>query len=120
MPRTTPIGRLRAILKKASIYDPRLEPQIALTVRLEQLLEKLHGKLESVRIVDVEIQGNGTERQTVHPLVQQILKLENQLQDSYTALGLNYNAKSSNIRETVATGTEEASPLDTFLSRIQQ
>lgn len=107
MPRRNYRRELQNALKEAGIYEPRLEAQIALTVRLEKLVKKIHEKLESVEIIYETIASNGMEKQEVSPLLDKVMKLEDQLQDAYTALGLNYNSRSANIRESVRKDKEE-------------
>lgn len=108
---------MRRILEKAGIYDEKLEPQIALTVRQEQLLERLHNRIANVDPLDTEISASGTEKVVVNPLIPYVMKLEMQLQDSYTALGLNYNATPSKIRESTKPEDKDKS-LESFLEKM--
>lgn len=101
MPRKNYEKTLRTALQDAGIYEPRLESQIALTARLEKMMDKAVKALDGMELAYETIQSNGTERQEVSPLLDKCVKLADQLQDAYTALGLNYNSRSANIRESV-------------------
>jgi hypothetical protein len=101
MPRKNYEKTLRTALQDAGIYEPRLESQIALTARLEKMMDKAVKALDGMELSYEVIQSNGTERQEVSPLLDKCVKLADQLQDAYTALGLNYNSRSANIRESV-------------------
>ena len=118
MPKINRKTQIRKILERAGIYDDKLSSQIALTVRLETLLNRLHERIVNVDPLDVEISASGTEKQVVNPLIPYIMKLEAQLQDSYTALGLNYHATPSKIRESTKPEDSEKSSLDNFLEKI--
>lgn len=120
MPRRNYKRELQNALKEAGIYEPRLEAQIALTVRLEKLVKKIHEKLENVEIIYETISSNGMERQEVSPLLDKVMKLEDQLQDAYTALGLNYNSRSANIKESVRKEETSSSMLSTFIQDLTQ
>lgn len=98
---------LKNALLEAGIYEPRLDAQIALTARLEQLVRKVHERLAKVDMVYDVIMSNGMEKQEISPLLDKVMKLENQLQDAYTALGLNYNSRSANIKESVRKDAED-------------
>lgn len=115
MPRKNYRKELQNALKEAGIYEPRLESQIALTVRLEKLVKKMHEKLEDVEIIYETIASNGMEKQEVSPLLDKVMKLEDQLQDAYTALGLNYNSRASNIRESVKKENSEDNGMKNLL-----
>lgn len=91
--------KISRILKDAGIYDPKLEPQIRLTERLEFLVDRLTNELGTAELLDVEINASGTEKKVVNPIVDKLLSLEKQLQSSYTALGLNYNVKPDNYKQ---------------------
>lgn len=100
MPRKNYEKTLRTALQDAGIYEPRLESQIALTARLEKMMDKVLKKFENVDLVYPVFKGNN-ECQETSPLLDRLVKLADQLQDAYTALGLNYNSRSANIRESV-------------------
>lgn len=100
MPRKNYEKTLRTALQDAGIYEPRLESQIALTARLEKMMDKVLKKFEGVDLVYPVFKGNN-ECQETSPLLDRLVKLADQLQDAYTALGLNYNRRSANIRESV-------------------
>ena len=93
--------KLTDALVAAGNYEPRLEAQIALTARLEKLVKKVHDQLDKTDVVYSVYLSNGMEKQEISPLIDKIMKLEDQLQDAYTALGLNYNSRAANIRESV-------------------
>lgn len=119
MPKINRRNEIRRILEKAGIYDAKLECQIALTVRQEQMLERLHKELDKVNFISLEYNASGMEKQVVNPLVPYVLKLEAQLQDSYTALGLNYHATPSKIRESTKPEDKEESALNGFLNGLK-
>jgi hypothetical protein len=100
MPRKNYEKTLRTALQDAGIYEPRLESQIALTARLEKMMDKVLKKFGCVDLVYPVFKGNN-ECQEATPLLDRLVKLADQLQDAYTALGLNYNSRSANIRESV-------------------
>lgn len=116
MPKKVRKNEIKKVLEKAGIYDPKLDSQIALTARQEKLLDKMYESLEKENLLDVEVSASGTEKTVLNPLIPVIMKMEAQLEDSYTALGLNFNAKSANIREAIVKdgGDDLASIRDKF------
>lgn len=119
MPRKNYEKTLRTALQDAGIYEPRLESQIALTARLEKMMDKAVKALDGMELSYEVIQSNGTERQEVSPLLDKCVKLADQLQDAYTALGLNYNSRSANIRESVRKDEDANGGMREFLLNLE-
>lgn len=119
MPRKNYEKTLRTALQDAGIYEPRLESQIALTARLEKMMDKAVKALDGMELAYETIQSNGTERQEVSPLLDKCVKLADQLQDAYTALGLNYNSRSANIRESVRKDEDAGGGMRDFLLNLE-
>lgn len=110
---------LKNALVEAGIYEPRLEAQIALTARLEKLVKKVHDQLDKTDVVYSVYLSNGMEKQEISPLIDKIMKLEDQLQDAYTALGLNYNSRAANIRESVRKDEDANGGMREFLQNLE-
>ena len=110
------ITHLRSILRNSSLYDPKLEPQIMLTARLELQVEHLHEQFFSGPILINEINASGTKKQVANPIIPLLHKFESQLQIAYASLGLNYGINPNNL--TSKSYKPHTSPLDQLMLRI--
>ena len=98
---------LKNALLEAGIYEPRLDAQIALTADMMTLHRRLVERLKHDGNITYTVFEKNNEIVVVNPLVSQITNLAKQIQDAYTALGLNYKSKSSNIKESVRKDAED-------------
>ena len=83
------------------------------------MMDKAVKALDGMELSYEVIQSNGTERQEVSPLLDKCVKLADQLQDAYTALGLNYNSRSANIRESVRKDEDANGGMREFLLNLE-
>ena len=108
-------SKLVKVLKSAGLYVAKLEPQIDVTATQLELLDTLLDELSSGTITYFETTVAGTKKLQVNPLLANIQKLQGQITSSYKALGLNFNAKADNLKESTEQKSED--PLKAFLEQ---
>lgn len=107
--------RIRRLLKDAGIYSSRLEAQIVNVAMACRLRDRLADELEDASLLVPEITAGGVEKKVANPLLQLQLKVQDQINDGYKALGLNFDAKSSNISDALSSDTNKETKLGGLL-----
>ena len=108
-------SKLVKVLKSAGLYVTKLEPQIEVTATQLELLDSLLDELSNGKITYTEKSAAGFDKLQVNPLLANIQKLQGQITSSYKALGLNFNAKADNLKESTDQTSED--PLQAFLEQ---
>lgn len=108
-------SKLVKVLKSAGLYVAKLEPQIDVTATQLELLDSLLDELSKGKITYTEKSAAGFDKLQVNPLLANIQKLQGQITSSYKALGLNFNAKADNLKESTEQKSED--PLKAFLEQ---
>ena len=107
--------RIRRLLKDAGIYSSRLEAQIVNVAMACRLRDRLATELENAKLLVPEITAGGIEKMVANPLLALQLKTQDQISDGYKALGLNFDAKSSNISDALSSDTNKETTLGGLL-----
>lgn len=92
-------ARLVKVLKESGLYVSKLSPQIDLTATQLELLDELLDSLRKGDLTYIGMSSSGHQKLQANPLLANIQKLQGQLTESYKALGLNFNAKADNLKE---------------------
>lgn len=101
-------------------FDKWLLPQLRATAMNCVMLDKIHSELCSERSLILTSAGSMDQtKYDAHPLLAHYDKLQRTLLQQYEALGINYRATPSKIKEPTKKGGEEHDKLSTLLNDIQ-
>lgn len=112
---------LRRLMKQRTGQDcdPWLVPQIRATAQNMCMIDKLQSELFSGSLVDIQTGSMGQMKTEVNPLLPYFDKLQRTLILQFEALGLNYRATPSKIKEDTKKGVDESDSLVQVLSRTK-
>ena len=101
-------------------FDKWLLPQLRATAMNCVMLDKIHDELCSERFLLIASAGSKDQtKYDAHPLLAHYDKLQRTLLQQYEALGINYRATPSKIKENTKKGGEEHDKLSNLLNDIQ-
>ena len=101
-------------------FDKWLLPQLRATAMNCVMLDKIHSELCSERSLILTSAGSMDQtKYDAHPLLVHYDKLQRTLLQQYEALGINYRATPSKIKEPTKKGGEEHDKLSNLLNDIQ-
>ena len=101
-------------------FDKWLQPQLRATAMNCVMLDKIHSELCSERSLILTSAGSMDQtKYDAHPLLVHYDKLQRTLLQQYEALGINYRATPSKIKEPTKKGGEEHDKLSNLLNDIQ-
>lgn len=101
-------------------FDTWLQPQLRATAMNCVMLDKIHDELCSERSLILTSSGSMDQvKYDAHPLLAHYDKLQRTLLQQYEALGINYKATPSKIKENTKKGGEEHDKLSNLLKDIQ-
>ena len=101
-------------------FDTWLQPQLRATAMNCVMLDKIHDELCSERSLILTSSGSMDQvKYDAHPLLAHYDKLQRTLLQQYEALGINYKATPSKIKENTKKGGEEHDKLSNLVSDIQ-
>ena len=101
-------------------FDTWLQPQLRATAMNCVMLDKIHDELCSERSLILTSSGSMDQvKYDAHPLLAHYDKLQRTLLQQYEALGINYKATPSKIKENTKKGGEEHDKLSNLLNDIQ-
>ena len=110
----------KMIEKRNGEFDVWLSPQLRATALNCVMLDKIHEELCSERSLMLTSAGSMDQvKYDAHPLLAHYDKLQRTLLQQYEALGINYKATPSKIKENTKKGGEEHDKLSNLLSDIQ-
>ena len=99
--------------------DPWLVPQIRATAQNMTMIDKLQDELLKGNLTDIQTGSMGQMKTEVNPLLPYFDKLQRTLILQFEALGLNYRATPSKIKEDTKKGVDESDTLVQVLSRTK-
>lgn len=101
--------------------DPWLAPQLRSTAMNMAMLDKLQEELSDERSLVMAVPGSmGQQKLDAHPLLAHYDKLQRTLLQQFEALGLNYKATPSKIKENTKKGGEAQDKLSSLLGDISE
>lgn len=110
------ILKKRVEMRTGADFEEWLEPQLHAAALCWQMLEKVHEELMNGKLVDL-VQGSKDQwKNEVNPLMPAYKELQRTLIQHYEALGLNYRATPSKIKEDTKKGVDAEK--DGLISRI--
>ena len=93
-------------------FDEFLLPQVSACAQTWMMMNRVHRDLMKERsLIDTTISTNNQQKYDVNPLLPYYLKLQAELRLQFVALGLNYSATPSKIRDDTKKGVDETDPL---------
>ena len=115
------ILKKRVEMRTGTDFEEWLEPQLHAAALCWQMLEKVHEELMNGKLVDL-VQGSKDQwKNEVNPLMPAYKELQRTLIQHYEALGLNYRATPSKIKEDTKKGVDtEKDGLANMLSDARQ
>lgn len=100
------ILKKRVEMRTGTDFEEWLEPQLHAAALCWQMLEKVHEELMNGKLVDL-VQGSKDQwKSEVNPLMPAYKELQRTLIQHYEALGLNYRATPSKIKEDTKKGID--------------
>ena len=109
---------LRKMIKERTKKDMEawLKPQVRATAANMVMLDKIQAELEGeTSLVDSSKPGSmGQPKSVVNPLVPYYDKMQRTLLLQFEALGLNYKATPSKIKEDTSRGVDEEDPMGNY------
>lgn len=100
------ILKKRVEMRTGTDFEEWLEPQLHAAALCWQMLEKVHEELMNGKLVDL-VQGSKDQwKNEVNPLMPAYKELQRTLIQHYEALGLNYRATPSKIKEDTKKGID--------------
>lgn len=113
---------LRRLMKQRTGQDcdPWLVPQIRATAQNMCMIDKLQAELLKGSLVDIQTGSMGQMKTEVNPLLPYFDKMQRTLILQFEALGLNYRATPSKIKEDTKKGVDESDTLVQVLSRTKE
>ena len=99
--------------------DPWLVPQIRATAQNMTMLDKLQDELLEGQLTGIKTGSMGHQKNEVNPLLPYFDKMQRTLILQFEALGLNYRATPSKIKEDTKKGVDESDSLVQVLSRTK-
>ena len=109
----------KAIIDREGIVKPFLNLQVQKTARLWQMRDRLAAELDFEDSFMMIGQGSMTQlTKTIDPRLTSLEKLERTLTSDLAALGLNYNATPSKIKENTKQGGEKQDRLQSTLDKL--
>ena len=100
------ILKKRVEMRTGTDFEEWLEPQLHAAALCWQMLEKVHEELMNGQLVDL-VQGSKDQwKNEVNPLMPAYKELQRTLIQHYEALGLNYRATPSKIKEDTKKGID--------------
>ena len=110
----------KMITERNGVFDIWLQPQLRSTAMNCVMLDKIHSELCSERSLILTSAGSIDQtKYGAHPLLVHYDKLQRTLLQQYEALGINYRATPSKIKENTKKGGEEHDKLSNLLNDIQ-
>ena len=110
----------KMITERNGEFDIWLQPQLRATAMNCVMLDKIHSELCSERSLILTSAGSMDQtKYDAHPLLAHYDKLQRTLLQQYEALGINYRATPSKIKENTKKGGEEHDKLSNLLNDIQ-
>lgn len=110
----------KMITERNGEFDIWLQPQLRATAMNCVMLDKIHSELCSERSLILTSAGSMDQtKYDAHPLLVHYDKLQRTLLQQYEALGINYRATPSKIKENTKKGGEEHDKLSNLLNDIQ-
>jgi len=110
---------IEMIEERNGVFDPFLIPQVQAAAQCWMMLTKVHRDLMEQTTLTTLVPGSmGQVKNEVHPLLPYYLKLQAELRLQFEALGLNYKATPSKIKENTKKGGEEHDKLSGLLKDI--
>lgn len=101
--------------------DPWLVPQLRSTAMNMAMLDKLQEELSNETALLMAVPGSmGQQKLDAHPLLAHYDKLQRTLLQQFEALGLNYKATPSKIKENTKKGGEAQDKLSSLLGDISE
>ena len=115
------ILKKRVEMRTGTDFEEWLEPQLHAAALCWQMLEKVHEELMNGKLVDL-VQGSKDQwKNEVNPLMPAYKELQRTLIQHYEALGLNYRATPSKIKEDTKKGVDaEKDGLANMLTAAKQ
>lgn len=102
-----------------SEFDEFLMPQVQTCAQCWMMLTKVHKDLMKLRSITSMVVGSqGQQKEEVSPLLPYYLKLQAELRLQFEALGLNYRATPSKIKEDTKKGASDSDPLSKLLKDV--
>ena len=96
-------------------FDEFLLPQVSACAQCWMMLNKVHDNLMKERSLREMVLGSKDQQKNeVNPLLPYYLKLQAELRLQFEALGLNYRATPSKIKEDTKKGVDESDPMAEF------
>lgn len=107
--------QLKKAMKAAGIYDRKFDFQIKICANSMRVLDRMMDELE-VSELYVEKFSRGDVQRDVNPIIASVQKQNTLVTEQLTALGLNFRAKASNIKESV--GANDGNALKDFMNNF--
>ena len=110
----------KMITERNGEFDIWLQPQLRATAMNCVMLDKIHSELFSERSLILTSTGSMDQtKYDANPLLVHYDKLQRTLLQQFEALGINYRATPSKIKENTKKGGEEHDKLSNLLNDIQ-
>jgi hypothetical protein len=107
-------------LRTGSAFDEWLEPQLHAAALCWQMLEKVHDELMDDKLVQPRMGSKEQWYNEVNPLMPTYKELQRTIILHYEALGLNFRATPSKIKEDTRKGMDNNDPMGKLYEQAQQ
>ena len=107
-------------LRTGSAFDEWLEPQLHAAALCWQMLEKVHDELMDDKLVQPRMGSKDQWYYEVNPLMPTYKELQRTIILHYEALGLNFRATPSKIKEDTRKGMDNNDPMGRLYEQAQQ
>jgi len=105
------ILKKRVEMRTGTDFEEWLEPQLHAAALCWQMLEKVHEELINSKLVELEQGSKDQWSKVLNPLMPAYKELQRTMIQHYEALGLNYRATPSKIKEDTKKGVDETDPM---------
>ena len=106
-------------LRTGSAFDEWLEPQLHAAALCWQMLEKVHDELMDDKLVQPRMGSKDQWYNEVNPLMPTYKELQRTIILHYEALGLNFRATPSKIKEDTRKGMDNNDPMGRLYEQAQ-
>ena len=113
---------IRMIEQRTSAeFDEFLFPQVTACAQTWMVMNRVYKDLMKEKtLIDMVIGSKDQQKNEVNPLLPYYLKLQAELRLQFEALGLNYRATPSKIKEDTKKGVDEDDPMVQFYNKKKQ
>lgn len=102
-------------------FDEFLFPQVTACAQTWMVMNRVYKDLMKEKtLIDMVIGSKDQQKNEVNPLLPYYLKLQAELRLQFEALGLNYRATPSKIKEDTKKGVDEDDPMVQFYNKKKQ